>query len=192
LRELTAVANKPASAGTLRHGFFAGKCMVANKEREYAQNEQKRDPISDVSPPRNCSATETLRDGAHDHDPRPASGGPRWLASRAHTDKRGNAPLSLLCGQTGGSEKEAHYFLDIDFVKHVALVVVAHEDGRPIRLGAPATTSSTGQGRDRLRAHRQISGQRDWLRVERHLPAIEPEEACANWWRRSSRTTFRC
>src|ERR1700734_83381 len=37
---------------------------------------------------------------AHDHDPRPASGGPRWLASCACTDKRANAPLSLPCGQT--------------------------------------------------------------------------------------------
>ena len=33
------------------------------------------------------------------------------------------------------SEKEAHYFLDIDFVKHVALVAVADEDGRPTIVG---------------------------------------------------------
>ena len=33
------------------------------------------------------------------------------------------------------SEKEAHYFLDIDFVKHVALVAIADEDGRPTLIG---------------------------------------------------------
>ena len=33
------------------------------------------------------------------------------------------------------SETEAHYFLDIDFVKHVALVAVADEDGRPTLIG---------------------------------------------------------
>jgi len=33
------------------------------------------------------------------------------------------------------SEREARYFLDIDFVKHVALVVVADEDGRPTLIG---------------------------------------------------------
>ena len=33
------------------------------------------------------------------------------------------------------SEKEAHYFLDIDFVKHVALIALANEDGRPTLIG---------------------------------------------------------
>lgn len=33
------------------------------------------------------------------------------------------------------SEKETHYFLDIDFVKHVALVAIVDEDGRPALVG---------------------------------------------------------
>jgi GNAT superfamily N-acetyltransferase len=33
------------------------------------------------------------------------------------------------------SEKEVHYFLDIDFVKHVALVAIADENGRPTIVG---------------------------------------------------------
>jgi RimJ/RimL family protein N-acetyltransferase len=33
------------------------------------------------------------------------------------------------------SDKEAHYFLDIDFVKHVALVAIADENGRPTIVG---------------------------------------------------------
>jgi RimJ/RimL family protein N-acetyltransferase len=33
------------------------------------------------------------------------------------------------------SEKEAHYFLDIDFVKHVALVAIAEESGRSTIVG---------------------------------------------------------
>jgi RimJ/RimL family protein N-acetyltransferase len=34
------------------------------------------------------------------------------------------------------SEKEAHFFLDVDFVKHVALVGVASENGRPTIIGS--------------------------------------------------------
>ena len=33
------------------------------------------------------------------------------------------------------SEKEAHFFLDIDFVDHVALVALAEEDGKPTIVG---------------------------------------------------------
>ena len=33
------------------------------------------------------------------------------------------------------SEKEAHFFLDIDFVNHVALVALAGENGRPAIIG---------------------------------------------------------
>jgi RimJ/RimL family protein N-acetyltransferase len=33
------------------------------------------------------------------------------------------------------SENEAHYFLDIDFVNHVALVAIANENGRPGIVG---------------------------------------------------------
>jgi RimJ/RimL family protein N-acetyltransferase len=34
------------------------------------------------------------------------------------------------------SEKEAEYFLDIDFVNHVALVAVSDENGKPAIIGA--------------------------------------------------------
>jgi GNAT superfamily N-acetyltransferase len=37
------------------------------------------------------------------------------------------------------SEKEARYFLDIDFVKHVALVAIADESGRPTIVGGCRT-----------------------------------------------------
>jgi len=33
------------------------------------------------------------------------------------------------------SEQEAHFFVDIDFVNHVALVAVAKENGRPVIVG---------------------------------------------------------
>jgi len=33
------------------------------------------------------------------------------------------------------SERKAHFFLDIDFVNHVALVAVANENGRPAIIG---------------------------------------------------------
>ncbi len=40
------------------------------------------------------------------------------------------------------SEQEAHFFLDIDFVNHVALVAEATEDGRPPSSAAAAMSSS--------------------------------------------------
>ena len=86
--------------------------------------------------PANFSATETLRDG-------------RTITIRAQRpeDREGfraaiarASPESLYHRFFGVkrefSEKEAHYFLDIDFVNHVAVVAVANEDGRPTLVGA--------------------------------------------------------
>ena len=83
----------------------------------------------------NCLATETLRDG-------------RTITIRAQRPEdldSWRAPLARTSAETRYhrffavkreiSEKEAHYFLDIDFVKHVALVAIADEDGRPTLIG---------------------------------------------------------
>jgi len=85
--------------------------------------------------PAHYSVTETLRDG-------------RTITIRAQRpdDREGwRAALERTSAETlyhrffavkrEFSEKEAHYFLDIDFVKHVALVAVADEDGRPTLIG---------------------------------------------------------
>jgi GNAT superfamily N-acetyltransferase len=43
-------------------------------------------------------------------------------------------------------EKEAEYFLNIDFVNHVALVAVAHDKGKSVIVGA-ARYVAVGSGR---------------------------------------------
>ena len=72
---------------------------------------------------------------AHDHDPRPASGGPRWLARALARTSAETVYRRFFAAKREISEKEAHYFLDIGFVKHVALVAIADEAGRPTLIG---------------------------------------------------------
>jgi len=85
--------------------------------------------------PANYSATETLQDGRRIEirSQRPEDrAGLRAAISRA-------SPESLyhrfFAAKREFSEKEAHHFLDVDFVKHVALVAVADKDGRPVIVG---------------------------------------------------------
>ena len=81
------------------------------------------------------SATETMRDGRR----------MEIRAQRAH-DREGmqaaiarSSPGSLyrrfFAVRREFSEKETDYFLDIDFVNHVALVVVANDGGEPTIVG---------------------------------------------------------
>jgi GNAT superfamily N-acetyltransferase len=83
----------------------------------------------------NYSATETLRDG-------------RTVEIRAQRpqDREGmHAAIARISSESlhrrffavrrEFSEKETDYFLDIDFVNHVALVVVANEAGQPTIVG---------------------------------------------------------
>lgn len=83
----------------------------------------------------NYSATETLRDGRtvtiRAQRPEDLDG---WRALLARTSAE-TLHFRFFAVKRDVSEKEAHYFLDIDFVKHVALVVVADEDGRPTLIG---------------------------------------------------------
>jgi len=83
----------------------------------------------------NYSATETLRDGRtitiRAQRPDDLDG---WRAALARTSAE-TLRFRFFAVKREVSEKEAHYFLDIDFVKHVALVAVADEDGRPTLIG---------------------------------------------------------
>jgi GNAT superfamily N-acetyltransferase len=80
-------------------------------------------------------ATETLRDGRtitiRAQRPDDLDG---WRAALARTSAETHY-LRFFGPKRDISEKEAHYFLDIDFVKHVALVAIADEGGRPILIG---------------------------------------------------------
>jgi GNAT superfamily N-acetyltransferase len=79
--------------------------------------------------------TETLRDGRtitiRAQRPDDLDG---WRAALARTSAQ-TLYLRFFAAKHEISEKEVHYFLDIDFVKHVALVAIADEDGRPILIG---------------------------------------------------------
>jgi GNAT superfamily N-acetyltransferase len=83
----------------------------------------------------NYSATETLRDG-------------RTVEIRAQRPQDREAMHAAIARISSGSlyrrffavrrefsDKETDYFLDIDFVNHVALVVVANEAGQPTIVG---------------------------------------------------------
>jgi RimJ/RimL family protein N-acetyltransferase len=83
----------------------------------------------------NYSATETLRDGRtitiRAQRPEDLDG---WRAALARTGA-GTLYRRFLGAKRELSEKEVHYFLDIDFVEQVALVAVAEEDGRSTLIG---------------------------------------------------------
>jgi GNAT superfamily N-acetyltransferase len=83
----------------------------------------------------NYLATETLRNGRtitiRAQRPEDLGG---WRAALARTSAE-TLYLRFFAVKREISEKEAHYFLDIDFVNHVALVAVADEDGRPTLIG---------------------------------------------------------
>ena len=94
----------------------------------------------------NYLATETLRDGRtitiRAQRPEDLDG---WRTALARTSAE-TLHFRFFAVKREVSEQEAHYFLNIDFAKHVALVVVADEDGRPTLIGAPGTTSSNQAG----------------------------------------------
>lgn len=83
----------------------------------------------------NYLATETLRDGRtitiRAQRPEDLDG---WRTALARASAE-TLHFRFFAVKREVSEQEAHYFLDIDFVKHVALVVVADEDGRPTLIG---------------------------------------------------------
>jgi GNAT superfamily N-acetyltransferase len=83
----------------------------------------------------NYLAIETLRDGRpitiRAQRPKDLGG---WRAALARTSAE-TLYHRFFAVKREISEREAHYFLDIDFVKHVALVAVADEDGHPTLIG---------------------------------------------------------
>ena len=83
----------------------------------------------------NYLATETLRDGRtitiRAQRPEDLDG---WRAALARTGA-GTLYRRFLGAKRELSEKEVHYFLDIDFVEQVALVALADEDGRSTLIG---------------------------------------------------------
>ena len=62
------------------------------------------------------------------------------------------------------SEAEASFFLNPDFLTHVALVAVAEEDGKPVYRGWRALCRyQTWTGRGGLCGYRSVPGPRNWF-----------------------------
>ena len=91
------------------------------------------------------------------------------------------------------SEQEAHFFLDIDFVNHVALVAVANEDGRPAIVGGCRyVVVEPGRAEVAFSVIDEYQKKGLGTALMRHIAAIGRKRASRNWWRRFSRTTRRC
>lgn len=85
--------------------------------------------------PASFHATETLRDGrtveVRAQRPQDREG---ICAAIARTNTK-TLYHRFFTVKRAFSEKEAHFFLDIDFVDHVALVALAEEEGKPTIVG---------------------------------------------------------
>jgi hypothetical protein len=77
----------------------------------------------------NYSATETLRDGRTVEIRAQRSQDREGMHAANARSSSGSLYRRFFTVRREFSEKEAHYFLDIDFVKHVALVAFADEEG---------------------------------------------------------------
>lgn len=72
---------------------------------------------------------------AHRRNPRAAFPGPRRHALRDPGISSGSLYRRVFAVRREFSQKETDYFLDIDFVNHVALVAVANDAGPPTIVG---------------------------------------------------------
>ncbi len=91
------------------------------------------------------------------------------------------------------SEAEAHYFLDIDFVKHVALVAEVEEGGHPTVVGEGRyIVVEPGKAEVSFGLIDAYQGRGIGSLLLRHLSGLAVRPACAPSSRRCLRTTLRC
>ena len=83
----------------------------------------------------NYSATETLRDGRAVEIRAQRSQDREGMQAAIARFSSGSLHRRFFGVRRQFSEKETDYFLDIDFVNHVALVVVANDGGEPTIVG---------------------------------------------------------
>src|SRR6478672_6858403 len=83
----------------------------------------------------NYSATETLRDGRTVEIRAQRSQDREGMHAAIARSSSGSLYRRFFAVRREFSEKEADYFLDIDFVNHVALVAVANDAGQPTIVG---------------------------------------------------------
>ena len=83
----------------------------------------------------NYSATETLRDGRTVEIRAQRSHDREGMQAAIARSSSGSLYRRFFAVRREFSEKETDYFLDIDFVNHVALVAVANDAGQPTIVG---------------------------------------------------------
>jgi RimJ/RimL family protein N-acetyltransferase len=83
----------------------------------------------------NYSATETLRDGSTVEIRAQRSQDREGMRAAIAGSSSGSLHRRFFAVRRQFSEKETDYFLDIDFVNHVALVVVAGDPSQPTIVG---------------------------------------------------------
>jgi GNAT superfamily N-acetyltransferase len=83
----------------------------------------------------NYSATETLRDGRTVEIRSQRSYDREGMLAAIARSSSGSLYRRFFAVRREFSEKETDYFLDIDFVSHVALVAVANDAGQPPIVG---------------------------------------------------------
>jgi hypothetical protein len=83
----------------------------------------------------NYFATETLRDGRTVEIRAQRSQYREGMHAAIARSSSGSLYRRFFAVRREFSEKETDYFLDIDFVKHVALVAVANDTGQPTIVG---------------------------------------------------------
>jgi RimJ/RimL family protein N-acetyltransferase len=83
----------------------------------------------------NYSATETLRDGRAVEIRAQRSEDREGMQAAIARSSAGSLHRRFFAVRREFSEKETDYFLDIDFINHVALVAVANDGGQPTIVG---------------------------------------------------------
>ena len=91
------------------------------------------------------------------------------------------------------TEAETSFFLDIDFVNHVALVAVIDEIGTPAIVGGGRyVVSKSGQAEVAFAVVDQYQGQGIGAALMRHLTASPANPVCGSWLRKSCPITWQC
>jgi hypothetical protein len=93
------------------------------------------DGVRSMSDAANYSATETLRDGRTVEIRAQRSHDREGMQAAIARSSAGSLYRRFFAVRREFSQKETDYFLDIDFVNHVALVAVADDAGRPTIVG---------------------------------------------------------
>ena len=121
----------------------------------------------------NYSASETLRDGRRLEIRALRPNDRAGLAAAVARSSDQSLYRRFFSLKRSFSESEVEYFLNVDFVNHVALVAVVEEDGRPtIAGGARYIVEQPGMAEIAFAVVDEYQGQGIGAALMRHLAAI--------------------